>query len=180
MNEQEIKLPEIDHELLAGYGELWKAIVAWEEKGQDRIDEAERVDEIVKSMMNAHARLAVQMNQQCPELNTTERRPFDLESAKRGDPLVTRDRRSARFVAHVEGAANYSVVAYIEGDNIVETYTEEGLLLDEEAATNADLFMAPKPKRTVWANTYYHDTEQRALAMSGGAALVAVPVQIDA
>lgn len=175
MNEQEIKLPEIDHELLAGYGELWKAIVAWEEKGQDRIDEAERIDEIVKSMMNTHAREAVRMNQQCPELGTTERRPFDLEAAKRGEPLVTREGKEAKFIAHVPDARKTEKFVYLVGDTVCAT-GEDGYSFTD---ASADLFMAPKPKRTVWANTYYHDTKESALMRGGRAALVAVPTQIE-
>lgn len=175
MNEQEIKLPEIDHELLAGYGELWKAIVAWEEKGKDRKAEANRVDEIVKSMMNAHAREAVRMNQKQTQA-TPERRPFDLEAAKRGEPLVTREGKEAKFIAHVPDARKTEKLLYLVGD-IVYATGEDGYSFTDDSA---DLFMAPKPKRTAWANTYYHDTKESALMRGDGAALVAVPVQIDA
>lgn len=157
MNEQEIKLPELP--TLSG---LEIAITFG--------------PGFIGKLMQSYARVAVRMNQQCPELNTPERRPFDLEAAKRGEPLVTREGKEAKFIAHVPDARNTEKLLYLVGD-IVYATGEDGYSFTDDSA---DLFMAPKPKRTVWANTYYHDTEQRALAMSGGAALVAVPVQIDA
>ena len=33
-------------------------------------------------------------------------KPFDLEAAKAGAPIVTRDGRSAKFIAHVAEARN--------------------------------------------------------------------------
>lgn len=68
--------------------------------------------------------------------------PFDLEAAKAGAPLVTRDGRKARFVAHVPEAKLYPYVVHVEGDDMVT------VMMD--AASR--LFMAPKLKRTVWVN----------------------------
>lgn len=92
---------------------------------------------------------ALQARQAKPK--PAEPRPFDLEAAKRGAPLVTRDGRKARFVAHVPEAIDEArVVAFIEGGSNVVSYYESGKY--DGLHRGADLFMAPKPKRTVWVN----------------------------
>lgn len=56
-----------------------------------------------------------------------EPRPFDLEAAMRGEPIVTRDGRQARFIAHVpEAAQSGRVVAMIEGCELPFLYYEDG------------------------------------------------------
>lgn len=80
-------------------------------------------------------------------------KPFDLEAAKRGEPIQTRDGRKARFVAHVpEAATQRRVIALVYGDEGVSSYGEDGLVVDYYKDTN-DLFMAPR-KHTVWVNFY--------------------------
>lgn len=111
--------------------------------------------------------------------------PFDLEAAKAGAPLVTRDGRKARFVAHVPEAKLYPYVVHVEGDDMVT------VMMD--AASR--LFMAPKPKRTVWVNLLeiadllrWKKYPSREAAESAAQTLpitvrvfaVAVPVEIEA
>lgn len=110
----------------------------------------------------------------------TEPRPFDLAAAKAGAPLVTRDGRKAVFVAHDTGARNgFRLIVRLEGAHQALFYPENGKWSGDKESP-ADLFMAPKPKRTVWANTYYHDTETEARAAAGRRTnLVAVPVEIE-
>jgi hypothetical protein len=79
-------------------------------------------------------------------------KPFDLEAAKRGDPIVTRDGRPAKFIAHVpEANACYQVVALFSG--LISTYAASGHVYSEKNPYDVDLFMAPR-KRTVWVNVY--------------------------
>lgn len=80
-------------------------------------------------------------------------KPFSLEAAKRGEPIVTRDGREAKFIAHVEEAKKpYRVVAMIHGD--VKMFHECGSFFQNKTTlSDLDLFMAPK-KRTVWVNLY--------------------------
>ncbi len=83
-------------------------------------------------------------------------KPFDLEAAKRGEPLITRDGREAHFIAHTDKVTSaYKVLTIINGD--WHTFTEQGERHSGGMST-LDLFMAPR-KRTVWANLYaIHDT----------------------
>ena len=87
-------------------------------------------------------------------------KPFDLEAAKRGEPLITRDGREAHFKVHCAD----EVMAVVSG--IWRAFTEQGERYSGGVST-LDLFMAPK-KRTVWVNFYsggaaiWYDTEERA------------------
>ena len=76
---------------------------------------------------------------------------FNLEAAKRGEPIVCRDGTPARFIAHVpEAEKSQRVVVKI--NKTIGVFHEHGRW-SEIAAHNSDLFMAPK-KRTVWVNFY--------------------------
>lgn len=79
-------------------------------------------------------------------------KPFDLEAAKRGDPIMTRDGRPVKFIAHVPYAR--------EGDRVVMLFEDVVLWLGKSGhfylskePHHYDLFMAPR-KRTVWVNVY--------------------------
>ena len=75
-------------------------------------------------------------------------KPFNLDAAKRGDAIQTRDGENAKFIAHAPEAKAYKVVVLLNGE--FETYTEDGTHC-EGRKTGYDLFMTPK-KRTVWLN----------------------------
>jgi len=79
-------------------------------------------------------------------------KPFNLEAAKRGEPLVTRDGRKATYVGYVEGI-NYPLVVHIDGNADVNVASKEGRAFHALGDSLNDLFMAPK-KRTVWVNLY--------------------------
>ena len=77
-------------------------------------------------------------------------RPFDLELAKAGHPIQTRDGRKAKFIAHVPECSQFwRVVFLIDGNSGLSCCDESGAMYTWESA--ADLFMAPR-KRTVWVN----------------------------
>ena len=80
-------------------------------------------------------------------------KPFDLEAAKAGAPIVTRDGRPAKFIAHVaEAQPSQRLVVLIDGG--VYTKPESGGYSKSPAHLSPnDLFMAPV-KRTVWVNVY--------------------------
>lgn len=83
-------------------------------------------------------------------------KPFDLELAKQGKPLVTRSGEPAKFIAHIpECGPEYRVVALIAGEDQSRDYLENGLMWDGEIRDD-DLFMADPPtnKITVYLNWY--------------------------
>jgi hypothetical protein len=119
-------------------------------------------------------------------------KPFDLQHAIAGDPLITRDGRNARMIALVPTCApERRVIAIIEGADRVSDYTETGCRIHEGYADSEDLFTAPK-KRTVYVNLYekrhgrgeafYHDTEEHARIYRDDSRVViavAVPIEIE-
>ena len=94
-------------------------------------------------------------------------KPFDLEAAKAGAPLVTRDGRAAKFIAHVgEAYPSQRLLALVNGD--VHIRFDNGQFgSSSDGVSDNDLLMAPV-KRTVWINLYergqsrWHDTEEDA------------------
>lgn len=114
-------------------------------------------------------------------------KPFNLEAAKAGDPIVTRYGTKAEFIAHIPHARIDSRVVALVGD-MVKSYHESGTyFIDPTEPVSDDLFMAPK-KRTVWVNFYdhafgaaYYNTEDEAnnaamVTRKGGKAY---PVEIE-
>jgi len=80
-------------------------------------------------------------------------KPFDLQKAIAGDPMVTRDGRAVRFIAYVsEFEESSRLLVAIKGVKNVRAHYENGSYT-ADALHDADLFMAPK-KRTVWVNVY--------------------------
>lgn len=83
-------------------------------------------------------------------------KPFDLEAAKRGEPLITRDGRPAWFIGEIPDCVNpvCPVVAYINDSPVIPfVYRSNGMQLRDEE-TEFDLFMAPDKKTrwlTVWS-----------------------------
>lgn len=62
-----------------------------------------------------------------PPLGKRERRPFDLEAAKRGEPIVALCGRPARFLAHVpEASKEFRVQAFIQGEPYAHAFDENG------------------------------------------------------
>jgi len=82
-------------------------------------------------------------------------KPFDLGKAKAGDPIVTRDGRRARFVAHVPDCdMGHRVLVKAEARGFCSSYAENGKFdTDNDFGHPNDLFMAPK-KREGWVNIY--------------------------
>lgn len=74
---------------------------------------------------------------------------FDLEAAKRGEPIVCRDGTPARFIAHdPEGAEEYRVLVRIRDRLCTHEYMEDGHRYND-CCDEKDLFMAEPPKTTL-------------------------------
>lgn len=76
--------------------------------------------------------------------------PFNLEEAKTGKPVVTRDGRRMIELQIFNSEVHRPVVGII--DARVLTFTREGKLL-EGRDSNTDLFMAPE-RKSIWVNVY--------------------------
>lgn len=80
-------------------------------------------------------------------------KPFNLERALAGDPVITRDGRKVLKVLdgrHPKVNQYYQIFALIEGDLVYTTYSVSGAYR-QGSEERQDLFMAPK-KREGWVN----------------------------
>lgn len=81
---------------------------------------------------------------------------FNLEEAKAGAPIVTRDGRPARLLGEREHP-DYPIIAVVKKYHDIEhvySYNTNGCNLNMDETEN-DLFMAPT-KRVKYANFYFH------------------------
>jgi len=109
-------------------------------------------------------------------------KPFDLEAAKRGEPIVCRDGTPATFIAHVPEAREINR-ALVLRNGLVYSLFESGKYFESDYY-ESDLFMAPK-MRTLWVNLYkeqgrccYYDTEEEANMYGSGRIVKAFSLKI--
>lgn len=83
-------------------------------------------------------------------------KPFDLEKAKAGASVCTREGIRARIVCFDADNDRFPIVALLKGDNDKEypvSFTKEGRFSDGEADSSKDLFMEGI-KKEGWINVY--------------------------
>lgn len=83
-------------------------------------------------------------------------KPFDLEKAKAGAPLCTRDGFRARIICFDADNDRFPIVALLKGDNGKEypvSFTKKGRFSDEEKDSLDDLCMVGE-KKEGWMNIY--------------------------
>ena len=93
-------------------------------------------------------------------------RPFDLEKALAGEPVVTRDGRTVTEIHHfktMRSDCEFSLFAVVDGD--VKSYLPDGRWSSSGGNSPRDLFMAPV-KRQAWTNVF--ETPSGAIFTSGG------------
>ncbi len=81
-------------------------------------------------------------------------KPFDLEAAKRGEPIQYRDGVEVKFIAHVPEAHHSAKVIVLSPAGFISIRNEKGRIgtIDNPI----DLMMAPK-KITYWVNIYKNE-----------------------
>jgi len=113
-------------------------------------------------------------------------KPFNLEEAKAGKPVQTRDGRSVRIICFDKLGGNYPIIALLDkgGEEIV-TYTYEGKLRRAGGDHEYDLFMVPK-KNKGWINIYpnnvigstrIYETREKALIEQTSNAITCVEIE---
>ena len=86
-------------------------------------------------------------------INMQKMKPFDLEAAKAGKPVCTRDGRKARIICFdTINKGNYPIIALLEdkGYEAVFYYNKDGKC---NVGTERDLMMLPE-KKEGWVNVY--------------------------
>ncbi len=84
-------------------------------------------------------------------------KPFDLNSAKAGKPVCTRDGRQVRIICFDKKNDYYPIVALVEidGKECIFQYTKDGEYLDgNENCSHYNLMMLPE-KKEGWVNVYH-------------------------
>ncbi len=115
-------------------------------------------------------------------------KPFNLEAAQAGAPIMTRDGRKAKFIAYVpELRPSRQVVILVAGLEALEAYYPDGSYLSGNTTHAIDLSMAPV-KKTVWVNfhrggvAYYFENKDDAMKdaeISVGCVTNTAPVEIE-
>lgn len=90
-------------------------------------------------------------------------KPFDLEKAKAGAPLCTREGFKARIICFDANNNRFPIVALLKDSNSSNEYpvslTKKGRFSDGEADSQKDLFMVGE-KKEGWINLYEAMTER--------------------
>lgn len=93
--------------------------------------------------------------------NKLNLKPFNLEEAKQGKPVCTRDGRKARIIAFDRRLfyknVSYPILALVErsdGEDDVCGYNEKGKVLIEDGAEYKDDLMMLPEKKEGWVNVY--------------------------
>ena len=108
-----------------------------------------------------HISLEIKQTKEDMEEKKLNLKPFDIQKAREGKPVCTRDGRKARIICfdrkfyHDDGY-NYPIVAMVndnDNDNeLVHAYTQDGLLIGNKES-ELDLMMLPE-KKEGWVNVY--------------------------
>ena len=90
------------------------------------------------------------------EENKLNLKPFDLEAAKSGKPVCTRDGRKARIICF-DAKGKQPIIALLErektDEEIIQTYSMNGRYYEFRKEDHRDLMMLPE-KREGWVNVY--------------------------
>lgn len=86
-------------------------------------------------------------------------RPFNLDEAKAGKPVCTRDGRDARIICFDYKHECYSIIALVDNKGkcteSLSMYTNSGAIYINRVSSASDLFMKTE-KREGWVNIYKH------------------------
>jgi hypothetical protein len=124
-------------------------------------------------------------------MDLTKLKPFDLEAAKRGEPVVTRGGEPVLELHYFETATGKYPLAAVVGP-VTHVFTADGFYDISKEPHHTDLFMAPR-KQTVYVNLYskecvvtaaWHETAEKARQFASEpfrdvTLAIAVPIEIE-
>ena len=103
--------------------------------------------------------IRIEIKQTKEDMEEKKLKPFDLEAAKQGKPVCTRDGRKARIICF-DKKGDYPIVALVNDYNkeeYIKSYDKFGKkFIDGE--TTDDLMMLPG-KKEGWVNLYYNKSQ---------------------
>src|SRR5208283_267064 len=96
-------------------------------------------------------------------------KPFDLQKALAGAPVVTRDGRRVIGLVLLPAKGKYPFAGVIEGSETVDVWTRTGVFLNNPTS-HSDLFLdVPVVQKTVYASVYKRgDVDSSCRALSDG------------
>ncbi len=149
--EEEIKKQK--KELLEATQLTFKVVTEYKDLGKY----VESLNEQIESLSEENANLRSQLESKAPG----QRKPFNLERALAGDPVVTREGRKVIRITHFPESMiiDYRLVVLLENQNLPDFYCENGNYRRDDGETPFDLFMAPRTE-TRWFNHYSNGTSE--------------------
>lgn len=112
----------------------------------------------IDSYVNVHTHgvnniiaIEIQQNKENVEEKKLNLKPFDLEAAKAGKPVCTRDGRKARIISFDLNNKNFPIVAIINCDTEENAYQYDIDGVCDEHDNNLNLMMSPE-KKEGWVN----------------------------
>lgn len=119
-------------------------------QNKEDMEEGKLDPHMEKVIDEAAQKLGDEISKQLKEnLNKQRMKPFNLEAAKAGRPVCTRDGRKARIICFDRrDDNNYNIVALIEDKNReeVRSYYNDGKYLSGDEEAPLDLMMLPEKK----------------------------------
>ena len=100
--------------------------------------------------------IEIKQNKEDMEEKKSNLKPFNLEAAKSGKPVCTRDGRKVRIISCSLMNKNFPIAAIVEGEE-ENVYQFEANGVCDEHDENLDLMMLPE-KKEGWVNVYNADT----------------------
>ena len=112
--------------------------------------------------------IEIKQNKEDMEENKLSLKPFDIQKAREGKPVCTRDGRKARIICFDKKNDYYPIIALVEteGRECIFQYTSNGEYLEgNENNSHSNLMMLPE-RREGWVNVYndapIYDTKESA------------------
>ena len=103
--------------------------------------------------------IEVKQNKEDMEEKKLNLKPFDIQKAREGKPVCTRDGRKVRIISCSLMNKNFPIAAIVEGEE-ENVYQFEANGVCDEHDENLDLMMLPE-KKEGWINIYDADTTFR-------------------
>ena len=101
--------------------------------------------------------IEIKQTQEDMEEKKLNLKPFDIQKAREGKPVCTRDGRNARIICFDAKGMHQPIIALITQDNgieHIETYYSDGRFNDDSnSQSDYDLMMLPE-KKEGWVNVY--------------------------
>lgn len=110
---------------------------------------------------NSKISIEIKQTKEDMEENKLNLKPFDIQKAREGKPVCTRDGRKARIICF-DAKGTHPIIALvsdpdIEGEEIPFCYTNDGFYNNPNYESNHDLMILPE-KKEGWINLYKWST----------------------